>query len=99
VWVMPRYVAQVSFSEWTSDGKLRHPAFEGLRQDKKPADCVREKPEGSVRRSKRVARKVAARRATAKTPAVEAVELTHPDKVLFPKSGFTKADVFGYYRA
>jgi bifunctional non-homologous end joining protein LigD len=43
-WVKPELVAQVSFSEWTSDGKLRHPAFQGLREDK-PADAVvRERP-------------------------------------------------------
>ncbi len=43
-WVKPRLVAQVRFTEWTSDGKLRHPAFQGLRADKKPEECVREVP-------------------------------------------------------
>ena len=41
-WVEPKLVAQVKFTEWTDDGKLRHPAFLGLREDKKPIDCVRE---------------------------------------------------------
>jgi len=41
-WVEPKLVAQVSFTEWTSDGKLRHPSFMGLRDDKKPAEVVRE---------------------------------------------------------
>ena len=38
-WVEPRLVAQVRFAEWTSDGRLRQPAFLGLRDDKDPRDC------------------------------------------------------------
>ncbi len=41
-WVRPRLVAQVRFTEWTSDGKLRHPAFLGFRADKTPDEVVRE---------------------------------------------------------
>lgn len=41
-WVKPKLVAQVGFSEWTRDGKLRHPRFLGLRTDKKPGEVVRE---------------------------------------------------------
>jgi DNA ligase D-like protein (predicted ligase) len=42
-WVEPKLVAQVSFSEWTSDSKLRHPTFLGLREDKNPREVEREK--------------------------------------------------------
>ncbi len=38
-WVEPTLVAQVSFGAWTNDGLLRHPSFQGLREDK-PADEV-----------------------------------------------------------
>jgi bifunctional non-homologous end joining protein LigD len=41
-WVEPRLVAQVGFSEWTRDGRLRHPRFLGLREDKAARDVVRE---------------------------------------------------------
>lgn len=41
-WVRPRLVGQVAFSEWTRDGRLRHPRFLGLRQDKSVAEVVRE---------------------------------------------------------
>lgn len=41
-WVRPQLVAQVGFTEWTRDGKLRHPRYLGLRTDKKPKDVVRE---------------------------------------------------------
>jgi bifunctional non-homologous end joining protein LigD len=41
-WVTPKLVAQIRFVEWTGDGHLRHAAFLGLRQDKRPADVRRE---------------------------------------------------------
>ncbi|MFJ8825164.1 non-homologous end-joining DNA ligase [Streptomyces sp. NPDC102467] len=41
-WARPRLVAQIDFSEWTRDGMLRHPRYQGLRDDKKPTDVVRE---------------------------------------------------------
>jgi bifunctional non-homologous end joining protein LigD len=43
-WVAPRYVAEVAFLEWTSEGRLRHPSFQGLRRDKDPKTIVRELP-------------------------------------------------------
>ncbi|WP_343073354.1 DNA ligase D [Pyxidicoccus fallax] len=136
VWVRPKHVAQVHFTEWTEDGRLRHPVYEGLRTDKKPLEVVREKPAPVARTAPRrgaeetdmpeaVRKRVrpvregtlgkGARRAptalAARTAAVrgkkdaEAAEtavgrakLTHGDRVLFPDSGFTKADVFAYYR-
>jgi bifunctional non-homologous end joining protein LigD len=43
-WTRPELVAQVGFAEWTGDGRLRQPRFLGLRDDKRPADVVRERP-------------------------------------------------------
>jgi bifunctional non-homologous end joining protein LigD len=43
-WVRPELVAQVGFSEWTRDHRLRHPRFLGLRDDKAAAEVVREVP-------------------------------------------------------
>jgi bifunctional non-homologous end joining protein LigD len=43
-WVEPKLVAQIGFSEWTRDGRLRHPRFLGLRDDKAPEEVVREWP-------------------------------------------------------
>ncbi|WP_208647304.1 DNA ligase D [Corallococcus interemptor] len=109
VWVKPKYVAQVNFTEWTKDGRLRHPVFQGLRSDKVPQEVVRERPapiEGAARRGSRRAPVQAAAR-TAKAPSVKTargkssrapeVTLTHGDRVLFPEDGLTKADVFAYY--
>ena len=46
-WVEPRLVAQIGFSEWTRDGRLRHPRYLGLREDKDARDVVRERPGAS----------------------------------------------------
>jgi len=46
--VEPRLVAQVEFNEWTNAGTLRHPSYQGLRDDKPAADVVREEPVASA---------------------------------------------------
>ncbi|HST62746.1 MAG TPA: DNA ligase D [Longimicrobium sp.] len=43
-WVDPELVCEIAFTEWTEDGKIRHPVFQGLREDKPAADVVRERP-------------------------------------------------------
>ena len=42
-WVEPRVVAEVQFTEWTGDGKIRHPSLQGFRTDRRPADVRRER--------------------------------------------------------
>ena len=44
VWTQPKLVGEVAFTEWTADGSVRHPSFQGLREDKKAEDVVREEP-------------------------------------------------------
>lgn len=41
-WAKPKLVAEVEFTEWTADGSIRHPSFQGLREDKKATEVVRE---------------------------------------------------------
>jgi len=43
-WLIPKLVGEVKFTEWTSEGEMRHPAFLGLRSDKKVFDVIREQP-------------------------------------------------------
>jgi bifunctional non-homologous end joining protein LigD len=43
-WVEPELVGQIAFTEWTRDGRLRHPRFLGLRNDKPARDVVKERP-------------------------------------------------------
>lgn len=55
-WVSPELVAEVSFTEWTDDGSLRHPSFQGLRADKDPKSIVREEPEEPMSKPKSTAK-------------------------------------------
>jgi len=48
-WVRPRLVAEVKFTEWTKDGRMRHPVFLGLRTDKAASLVVRERPKRARR--------------------------------------------------
>ncbi|HEX7705404.1 MAG TPA: DNA ligase D [Thermoanaerobaculia bacterium] len=83
-WVRPRLIAQVSFTEWTSDMRLRHPSFLGLREDKAVNEVIREVP------------RTAAASKEATTPRVK---LTNPERLLYPRDGFTKRHVTSYYEA
>ncbi len=47
-WVKPKLVGEIAFTEWTNDGILRHPSFQGLREDKKPTEVVIERPAGEA---------------------------------------------------
>ena len=110
VWVRPRLVAQVRFTEWTVDGRLRHPAFLGLRPDKKPEECVRERPmtsdakksrsktTGKLSSKKSSSAKGAKAKKKAKAPAPEVV-LTSPGRILYPRDNITKQDVAEYFLA
>jgi ATP-dependent DNA ligase len=47
-WVKPQFVAEIASSEWTQNGLRRQPRFEGLRTDKTPRECRRERPETDI---------------------------------------------------
>jgi bifunctional non-homologous end joining protein LigD len=87
-WVRPEIVCEMSFSEWTKEGYMRHPQFEGLRSDKKPINIHREKPKAA-----------ALPIATTKNKSGLPFEPTHLDKVFFPKHKYTKGDLFKYYES
>lgn len=44
VWAEPKLVGEVAFAEWTNENIIRHPSFQGLREDKNPKDVIREDP-------------------------------------------------------
>jgi bifunctional non-homologous end joining protein LigD len=48
VWVEPKLVCEVEFAEWTHDGRLRAPSYQGLREDKTPDEVRREEPLNDV---------------------------------------------------
>jgi len=66
-WVKPELVAQIRFTEWTADQKLRHPVYLGLRDDKRAADVAVEKPgpRTASHRTEHSARRTQPRDATA----------------------------------
>lgn len=86
-WVEPKLVCEASFSEWTNDGRMRHPEFEGLRPDKEAKNVHKEKP------------KTTGSAANKNTPAKSRVEFSHLDKVFFPEAGYTKGDLITYYES
>jgi bifunctional non-homologous end joining protein LigD len=111
-WVKPELVAEVSFSEWTSDGKMRHPSFQGLREDKPATSVVRELPAADVKEvveMRASSTKTAKGRggqspaaASAKGPGeavVAGVRLTHADRVLYPPQKTTKRDLALFYES
>jgi bifunctional non-homologous end joining protein LigD len=98
-WVTPRLVAQVSFTEWTSDHRLRHPSFLGLRDDKTPNEVVRETAMASSKSKPASKKKAAAPKKSVASSSESRVTLTNPDRLLYPRDGITKADVAAYYDA
>jgi bifunctional non-homologous end joining protein LigD len=88
-WVEPKLVGEVRFTEWTDDGGIRHPAFMGLRDDKRPEECRREAPGAP-------AEEPAPSPAPAEPPRVT---ISNPRKVFWPDEGYTKSDLIAYYEA
>jgi bifunctional non-homologous end joining protein LigD len=87
VWIEPELVAEVSFAQWTHDGRLRAPVYQGLREDKPSEEVRRELPGKAavaipdvIRKGRRVLR------------------LSNLDKLFWPQEGITKGDLLAYYR-
>ena len=73
-WVKPELVAEVSFGEWTPDGRIRHSVFHGLRDDKSPRSITREQPVEVAEVKKAVAKTTPGKAAAAKKKATPAAE-------------------------
>ena len=77
-WTRPELVAQIKFTEWTADGKLRHPVYLGLRDDKKAGTVTRER-KVDVRRSAFDVRR-SGETPTTKPAARRSAKTTNPDR-------------------
>lgn len=104
-WVKPELVANVNFGEFTSDKILRHPSFQGLREDKKPDSVIIEKEKSlkvlsgsKVKSEKRPSKKSkVAKQKVSFGSVLKDFPLTNPKKLLFPKFKITKHDVAEFY--
>ena len=107
-WVKPQLVAEVAFTEWSDDGALRHPSFQGLREDKKATEVVREqaapvkaRAAAASTRTRAAVRAAPAPRTTSaaaeSADTVAGVRISHPDKQLFPEVKLAKRDLALYY--
>lgn len=107
-WVDPDMVVEVAFTEWTADGLLRHPVFEGIREDKPANEVHREEPKMSQSRTRTSARKPSAapdarrrvyrRTGPTSTPVtIAGVNITHPERVVYPEAGVTKIELAQHF--
>lgn len=90
-WVKPELLCEVAFTEWTEDGHIRHPSFQGLREDKKPQQVTMEKPAGlpNTNGPKRSAGPLE----------LSGVTISHADRVIFQDVGVTKGQLAEFYAA
>lgn len=96
-WLKPQLICEVHFTEWTKTGRLRHPVFKGLRDDKTLAEITGEKvvenPEGVSETS---AVSGGAKAGHLDIDGIE-VPFTNLEKIYWPESGFRKYDLIDYY--
>jgi bifunctional non-homologous end joining protein LigD len=90
-WVRPEVLCEVTFTEWTGDGRIRHPSFQGLREDKKEAEVKMEKPMS--------AKKAATATAASNGLVLEGITITHPERVISDTGHVTKGELAEYYAA
>jgi bifunctional non-homologous end joining protein LigD len=94
-WIKPELVAEIAFSEFTDDGILRHPSFIALRDDKPASEVVVEEPQ-HLKPSEKKSRKKSAKKGGA-TAADFGIEISSPQRVIFPELKLTKKDLADYY--
>jgi bifunctional non-homologous end joining protein LigD len=84
-WIRPKLLCEVAFTEWTEDGHIRHPSFQGLREDKDAQEVKQEMP-------------VKTKPATEKL-VLNGVTITHPDRVISKAGQVTKGELAEYHAA
>jgi bifunctional non-homologous end joining protein LigD len=90
-WIRPEVLCEVAFTEWTGDGRIRHPSFQGLREDKTAAEVTQEKPLHVSGTGEAPGRMKSG-------PLVCAgVTITHPDRVISETGHVTKGELAEYH--
>lgn len=93
-WVEPELVAEIGYAEWTAAGRLRHPTFKGLREDKPAKEIVMEQASTPTRSRSPQGRKTAGSPDAA--PGAPAA-VSHADRVIDAQSGLTKGGLAEWY--
>lgn len=111
-WLKPELVCEISFAEVTSDGVFRHPSFEGMREDKKAAEVVRETETGinnileEHNQRQILSSPKGGMRKTLLNPTEETqvkkicghdLKFTNLSKIYWPEGKLTKRDMLNYY--
>lgn len=94
VWLMPKLVCEVAYTDWTRDGRLRHPSFQGLREDKPAREVSRD---AAIQDESQTSEADMRRSSGSNAPVFAGITLSSPDKVLYPETGATKLDLARYY--
>ena len=81
-WLKPVLLCEVAFTEWTEDGHIRHPSFEGLREDKNASQVKKEEPMPTK---------------TAENLMLSGIIITHPGRVISEIGHVTKGELAEYY--
>jgi len=95
-WIEPKLVSEINYAEFTDDGILRHPSFVGLREDKPAEDVVKEVPKHLTAKETKPKRSKG-KKSPAATAEDFGIEISSPDRVIFPELGITKKDLADYY--
>jgi bifunctional non-homologous end joining protein LigD len=93
-WVEPVLLCEVAFTEWTGDGHIRHPSFQGLREDKDASQVKKEQPMPTSTTTKSATGK--------KEPeslVLSGISITHPSRVISETGHITKGELAEYYAA
>lgn len=103
-WIKPVLVAEVEFTQWTRDGRLRHPSFKGLREDKDPRQIGRERAAAGERVEAAAEQEVTTvksrkggRRGVTAGGEVMGIRITHPERIVYEDAGITKLQVAEYF--
>jgi bifunctional non-homologous end joining protein LigD len=100
-WVKPKYICEIKFTEWTKDGKMRHPIFLRMREDKSTKDIVMAKTKtATVPKKAGKAGPAAGDHAGGELKIGTAkVKITNRDKIYWPEKGITKGMMIDYYQS
>jgi bifunctional non-homologous end joining protein LigD len=95
LWVTPKLVCEVEYTEWTEEGLLRQPVFLRFRDDKRPEECV-VSGAGALRAGEQLEGGAEVEDSSRAEPSL--IEFSNLKKVFWPEDGYTKGDLIEYYR-